>query len=145
MRQIKLKLGQFLQTIFGGLCLIMAFFVFQACGLGADADDYVTLTGEVRSKTTNLPIEGIKIAVSRNGYYKLYGFTDQNGKFDYYTGNPRMAYEFEDKVVIKADSVKVEFIDIDGAENGSFSDTTIFINTTGMAEVKMFVKMKEKQ
>jgi hypothetical protein len=53
-----------LRAIYGTLSFSTALFVFQAC-YGTDKDfgaDYY-LKGIVKSKTTNLPIPGIKVSV----------------------------------------------------------------------------------
>jgi hypothetical protein len=43
------------------------------------------------------------------------------------------------------DSVRVYFLDIDGIENGIFSDKTIIINPAHKNEVKINVELEEKQ
>jgi len=146
MRKIKLKSRSLLRKIFGCVSLTAAAFVFHACyGPGPDPFYDVKLTGMVKSKTTNLPIKGIKIVID-NG--RNYGFTDKNGKFDFYASVPSYDYHnSEDSLFVRytSDSIKVHFLDVDGIENGYFEDKTIIINPAYKDEVKINVDLEEKQ
>jgi hypothetical protein len=143
MKKIELNLRKLLRIIFGSLSLTAIAFIFQAC-YGMERDDYydVKLTGTVKSKTTNLPIKGIKVLVNEGGYN--YGITDENGEFDFYASIPDYAMQYNDSTYYTPDSVKVYFLDIDGIENGHFSDTTIIINPEHKDEVKINMEMTEK-
>ena len=131
MNKVELKLRIFLRKIFKGISFTTVAFVFQAC-YGSPIDDRysdVVLTGTVTSKITNLPIKGIKIAVDEGGNY---GFTDENGKFSFYTSIPDMDY------------ARVRFSDIDSTENGYFADKTITIECPCSGEVKINAELEER-
>jgi len=142
MKKLELKSRKILRKILGGISLTAVAFIFQAC-YGPDNGRLsdVKLTGSVTSKTTNMPINGIKISVNE-GYN--YGFTDENGKFDFYAGIPDWNYE-KDGVYYTPGSVKVHFLDIDGIENGNFADTTIVVSRKNLNEVIINVELREKQ
>ena len=147
MRKIELKYRKLLRTLFGCVSLTAVAFVFQAC-YGTKPDWYydVKLTGTVRSKTTNLPVKGIKVAV--NNQFSC-GFTDENGKFEFYASVPNeYCYdEFIDTTRTSRytyDSVYVRFIDIDSVENGLFEEKTIIIAPAHKNEVKINVELEQK-
>ena len=146
MRKIELKSRRLLRKIFGGISLTAAAFVFYACyGPGPAPFDDVKLTGTVKSKTTHLPIKGIKVVIDDG---RNYGFTDKNGKFDFYASVPSDAYSSSgDSLFVRytTDNVNVHFKDVDGAENGYFEDKTIIINPSHKDEVKINVELEEKQ
>jgi len=143
MKKIELKSRKLLRKIFGGISITAVAFTFQACyGMPEDPFYDVKLTGAVTSKTTNLPIKGIKVTVNDESHNL--GITDKNGKFDFYASVPSWEYE-RDGILYKPDSVKVHFRDIDGIENGHFADTTIFINPARKDEVRINMQMIEKQ
>jgi putative lipoprotein (rSAM/lipoprotein system) len=101
-----------LRKIYTGLGLTTVALVFQACygtpqTMGLD----VLIRGVVKSKTTNKPIEGIKVSVKDMYQYEL---TDSAGKFQFYVPQ-------EEICIIQLD-------DIDGAENGSYSSTQISVD-----------------
>jgi hypothetical protein len=128
-------------------------FIFQACyGTGGDlyAPD-VRLTGTVKSETTKLPVKGIKITIdgkefSDEGYYNNnYGITDKDGNFDFYVYLP---YWYYANYNIQP-KVKIQFLDIDGTENGYFADKTITVERKyeykHRYEIKINVELEEKQ
>jgi hypothetical protein len=154
MRRIELKSRKLLRRIFGGISLTAVAFVFQACyGPGPDPFYDVKMTGRVVSKTTNKPIEGIKVAVN---YYLRnncgYGYTNGNGEFNFYASVPN-EYYYDHGFSIDStrfyrytqDSVYVHFLDVDGIENGEFADTIIIINPAYKDEVRINVALEEKQ
>jgi hypothetical protein len=99
------------RKILGGLSLTSALFIFQACyGTPQDFGLDIFIEGQVKSKTTGIPIKGIKVTMPDNLQYQV---TDQQGKFSLYTE--------------AADSYKIKFEDVDSNQNGLFSarDTTI--------------------
>ena len=132
MKKIELKTRKLLRKIFGGISVTAVAFVFQACYGSPDCYYDVKLTGTVTSKTTNLPIKGIKVIVNDENHN--IGITDKNGKFDFYVG-----------ITCSDEQVSVRFCDIDGIENGHFADTTIFIDPAHKDEVKISVQMLEKK
>jgi len=140
MRKIKLKTRKWLRAIFGTISLTAVAFVFQACyGIDRDCDFDTHLSGKVRSKTTNLPIEGIKVSVANSVNY---GITDKNGDFDFYACI--QSYRGNSEKRISSDSIPVLFADIDGAENGFFTNKEIIIDINGQDEVKINVELEEK-
>ena len=143
MKKIELKSRKLLRKIFGGISVTAVAFTFQAC-YGTWVDDFydIKLTGTVTSKSTNLPIKGIKVIVNDENHNL--GITDENGRFDFYAGVPSHTFT-RDSVRYTPDSVRVYFRDIDGIENGHFADTTIFINPARKDEVKINMQMVEKQ
>jgi len=147
MKKIELKSRKLLRTLFGCLSFTAVAFAFQACyGTGPDEFYDIKLTGIVKSKTTDLPIKGIKVVVNDEQFNC--GFTDENGKFDFYAGVPAFdGYFHRDHygTYYKADSVRVYFLDIDGVENGNFEDKTVIINPAHKDEVKMDVVLETKQ
>ena len=152
MKKIELKYRKLLRKIFGCVSFTAVAFVFQAC-YGSPYPFYdIKLTGMVRSKTTNLPIKGIKIIVNEGwwGEQESFGFTDENGKFDFYASVPSKYdgfyyYSNKDSIYYTHDSVLVSFLDIDGTKNGSFADMTLIINPASKDEVKLFVELDNKQ
>jgi hypothetical protein len=82
--------------------------------------------GQVKSKTSGQPIEGIKVSDAETGQYLL---TGSEGEFSFYTElreNP--AFRFED---------------IDSAENGHYlNKDTIIRNASGMVYLNVFLEEK---
>ena len=102
------------RKIIGGLCLSSIAFVFQACyGTPQDFGNDLLIEGQVKSKTSGLPIQGIKVSVDDKVQYTN---TDENGKFSFYI--ERLQY------------AKIQFTDIDSTQNTLFSnkDTLVTIN-----------------
>jgi hypothetical protein len=158
MKKIELKSRKLLRRLFGCVSLTAMAFAFQACyGTGPDPFYDIRLTGVVRSKTTNLPIKGIKISLNYdNKYYDYYendinsyGLTNEKGEFDFYAGVPSWdIYGYKDSTKVKlysADSVKIHILDIDSTENGYFEDKIIFINPEQKDEIKIYVELENKQ
>jgi len=148
MKKIELKSRQLLRTLFGCLSFTAVAFVFQACyGTGPDPYYDIRMTGVVKSKSTNVPIRGIKVMVSGgdnvNNYN--YAFTDHKGNFDFYASVPNYRWWEGDEKSYPPDSVKVQFLDIDGVKNGNFEDKTIFIDPGHKDEVKINILLENKQ
>lgn len=96
---------RWIRRIVGGLSFTSALFVFQACyGTPQDFGLDILLEGQVKSKSTGLPIRGIKVSVDKNIQYE---FTDENGTFSFYT-----------EVL---DTLKLQFEDIDADQNGAYT------------------------
>ena len=147
MKKLELKGRKLLRYLFGCVSFTAVAFVFQAC-YGIERPQFydVKLTGTVKSKTTNLPIKGIKVAVNNEGFGM--GFTDENGMFDFYASVPNEYYDprySNDSVRYTHDSVRVRFLDVDGTQNGLFNDTAIIINPARKDEVKIYIELTEKQ
>jgi len=151
MKKLELKSRRLLRTIFGCMSFTAVAFVFQACyGMPEEVFYDVKLTGTVKSKTTNLPIKGIKIMVNDGKIYyhenNAYGITDENGNFNFYAAVPKRGhFNYIDDTYYAPDSVRIHFLDIDGIENGHFADRTIIIDPARKDEVKINVALEEKQ
>ena len=144
MKKLELKSRHLLRTLFGCISLTAVAFVFQACyGTGPDPYYDIKLTGTVKSKNTQMPIKGIKVAVNVDGLYN-FGITDNKGQFGFYASVPEWSYMSDDGYY-PADSVKINFMDIDGMENGYFEDKIIFIAPAHKDEVKIHVELEPKQ
>jgi putative lipoprotein (rSAM/lipoprotein system) len=101
-----------IRTIIGGLSFTTALFIFQACyGTPQDLRNDLQLEGQVKSKTSGLPIKGIKVSVPDFMQSQL---TDENGSFSLYTGAKQ--------------NLKVQFEDIDVTQNGSYAPKDTIIN-----------------
>ena len=94
-----------LRTIIGGLSFTSALFVFQACyGTGPDYGLDINIKGQVKSKSSGVVIEGIKVSVADNQQFEM---TDKDGKFSFYT-------EWRDVV-------SLQFEDVDSTMNGLYA------------------------
>ena len=134
MKKIELKSRKLLRKIFGGISLTAVAFTFQACyGPRVDPPCDVQFTGTVISKTTNLPIEGIKVAIDKGINY---GFTDENGNFNIYTSVCNDC---------SSGTIKIHFLDVDGADNGHFTDKTMDVDFRCRVEVEINVELEEIQ
>lgn len=90
-----------IRKIIGGLSLTSAMFIFQACyGTPQDFGADLLIEGQVKSKTSGLPIKGIKVSVADSLQYEL---TDEEGKFSFYTE--------------KLEDLTLQFQDIDSTQN----------------------------
>jgi putative lipoprotein (rSAM/lipoprotein system) len=98
--------SNWIRKLIGGLSFTTALFVFQACyGTPQDSGLDVNIEGVVKSKTSGLPIKGIKVAVANNMQYQ---YTDENGKFSFYTE--------------MLESLTLQFKDVDSSQNGIYKD-----------------------
>lgn len=142
MRKIELKSRKLLRAIFGSISFTAIAFVFQAC-YGTDIDSFfdVKITGTIKSKTTKLPIKGIKVTVKSEFNH---GLTDEDGNFNFYASIPYHNY-YNDSAYDTPDSVRIRFLDIDGIENGNFKDTSIIINPLNKDEVKIYIELEEQK
>jgi putative lipoprotein (rSAM/lipoprotein system) len=101
-----------IRTIIGGLSFTTALFVFQACyGTPQGLRNDLLLEGQVKSKSSGLPIKGIKVSVPDFMQSQL---TDENGSFSIYTG--------------AKENLKVQFEDIDVTQNGSYAQKDTILN-----------------
>jgi hypothetical protein len=115
------------RKLIGGLSLTTAMFIFQACyGTPQDFGLDLLIEGQVKAKTTGLPVKGIKVSVVELPQYL---YTDSDGKFSFYTES--------------ADAITIKFEDIDSSVNGSFIDRDTVI--AGATEsVYLDIVLKEK-
>lgn len=98
------KRQRIVRRTLGALSLTGALFVFQACyGPPQDMGNDIYIHGLVKAKTTNKPIEGIKVYVEGESQYVL---TDSLGYYEMY---------------VEQDSAyKISFEDIDSSLHGTF-------------------------
>ena len=142
MKKLELKSRKLLRTIFGGLSLTAVAFIFQACyGMPPNPGYSIKVSGIVKSKTTHLPIKGIKVAQLNDPSYAI---TDEKGNFSFYTYINEDRYMYNNDSTYRSDSIPILFLDIDSIENGYFVDKTIIVNPAHKDEVKINVEMKEK-
>jgi hypothetical protein len=116
-----------LRGIIRGLSLTSALFIFQACyGTPQDFGYDLHIDGNVKARSTGLPIKGIKVSIADNIQYEI---TDDSGEFSIYTE--------------RTDNVKIMFEDIDNDQNGLFQNfDTILTNVP--TYVSLAVRMEEK-
>lgn len=92
------------RKILGGLSFTSALFIFQACyGTPQDFGVDLLVEGQVKSKSTGLPLKGIKVSADNTVAYQL---TDDDGRFSFYT-------EYRDRFTVQCS-------DIDSSQNGSY-------------------------
>lgn len=116
-----------IRRIIGGLSFTSALFVFQACyGTPQDFGTDILIEGQVKSKNSGLPIEGIKVSVEDNTAYDLSNYI---GRFSFYT-------EW-------IDHMKIKFEDIDSTKNGLYinKDTILTYNP---GQIDLEIKLDEK-
>lgn len=115
------------RTLLAGISLTSAMFIFQACyGTPQDFGPDVLIEGQVKSKTSGLPIKGIKVSVEYNSQYE---FTDENGSFSFYTE------------LIK--DLKLQFTDIDSTQNGLYINKDTVLNDSS-TKVYLDILLEEK-
>jgi len=115
------------RKIIGGLSLTSMLFIFQACyGTQQDFQLDVLVEGQVKSKTSGLPIKAIKVSPASSTQYQL---TDDAGKFSFYT-------QFDG-------SLKLLFEDTDADLNGAFqAKDTVLTNIYN--KVWVDIKLEDK-
>lgn len=113
---------KWIRRILGGLSFTSALFIFQACyGTPQDIEPDFLVEGEVLSKETGIPLNGIKVIIPVTLQQE---FTDTNGRFSMYTP--------------MRDSVKIEFQDADSIGNGYYKP---FDTTVKQIQDKVFLKI----
>jgi len=116
-----------IRKIVGGLSLTSAMFVFQACyGTPQDFGLDLLIEGQVKAKTSGLPIKGIKVSVADNMQYEI---TDEEGKFSFYTE--------------MLEGLTLQFQDIDSIQNGLYYDKDTIL-TELSEKVSLDVTLEEK-
>lgn len=116
-----------IRKIVGGLSFTSALFVFQACyGTLQDFGMDVLIEGHVKSKTSEIPIEGIKVSVVENMQYEI---TNENGEFSFYT-----------EIL---PNLTLQFSDIDSIQNGFYSSKdTVLVEPT--EKVYLDIRLEDK-
>jgi hypothetical protein len=118
---------KWMRRIIGGLSFGSALFVFQACyGTPMDMGMDELIEGQVKSKTSELPIKGIKVSVVDNTQYVL---TDGNGRFGFYA--------------LMTENMKIRFEDIDSTQNGLYNNKDTIL-TTLKEKVFLDIHLEEK-
>jgi putative lipoprotein (rSAM/lipoprotein system) len=116
-----------IRGIIGGLSFTSALFVFQACyGTPQDIGLDILVSGHVKSKSSGLPIEGIKVSVTNNMQYEM---TDENGHFSMYTEM------FE--------HLRMNFEDIDSTANGYYASKDTVLNNVS-EDVFLEISLEDK-
>lgn len=96
--------NSWVRKILGSLSVTSVLFVFQACyGTPQDFGLDLLVEGQVKSSSTGLPLQNIKVSVSNN---MQYAYTNQNGEFSFYTQ--------------VADKLTLTFADNDSVKNGLY-------------------------
>lgn len=116
-----------IRQIVRGLSFTSVMFIFQACyGTPDDIGLDVFIEGHVTSKTTGLPIEGIKVSVPVTMQSML---TDGVGNFSFYTD--------------LRDSIQLQFEDIDSIQGGHYMNMdTVLTNLS--EEVFLDINLTDK-
>jgi len=118
---------KFVRAIFGTLSFSTALFIFQACyGTPADMKEDNRVGGVVTSKTTGLPVPGIKVSWVNQPYTAT---TDQAGKFFFY-------------LPLK-EEYTLRFEDIDNATNGSYLTKDTLVKTQD-GQLSLQIKMDSR-
>jgi len=116
-----------IRSLIGGLSFTSALFVFQACyGTGPDYGLDLLIKGQVKSKTSGLPIEGIKVLVEFGHQSEM---TDKEGKFELYT-------EWRDVL-------NIQFTDVDSTMNGLYADKDTVLHHYAR-EIELDITLEEK-
>jgi len=116
-----------IRKIVGGLSLTSAMFVFQACyGTPQDFGLDLLIEGQVKAKSSGLPIKGIKVSVADNMQYDL---TDEEGKFSFYTE--------------MLEGLTLQFQDIDSIQNGLYFEKDTVL-TELSEKVSLDITLEEK-
>jgi hypothetical protein len=116
-----------IRRLLGGLSFTSALFIFQACyGTPQDLGFDMLIEGQVKSKTSGLPIKAIKVSVADNIQYEL---TDEQGKFSFYTEMRK--------------GLTLQFQDIDSIQNGLFyNKDTVLTNLS--EKIYLDIALEEK-
>jgi hypothetical protein len=127
--------------------LTAVMFVFQACyGMPSDYHEDIFISGKVVSKSSQLPIQGIKVSVKGLPAYTV---TNENGEFRFYS--ERRSYSRNspyDSLMLsypEASYCPLQFQDIDAADNGSYADTLLYINIWHQHEVKVNIQLENAE
>jgi len=116
-----------IRKIVGGLSLTSAMFIFQACyGTPQDFGLDLLVEGQVKSKTSGLPIKGIKVSVADNMQYEI---TNEEGKFSFYTE--------------MLEGLTLQFQDVDSIQNGLYTEKDTVL-TEIREKVYLDIIMEEK-
>lgn len=123
------KKRKFFRFLFTTLSLTTVAFVFQACYGTPHDGAIVDFYGTVKSKTTNKPIQGIKVYFERT---KRFMITDEEGKFYFY--GPLVS------------DYQLRFEDIDGDKNGAYlqTDTTVYNEDYSKTYFELDILLNEK-
>ncbi|MBI9067798.1 MAG: hypothetical protein JEZ09_10940 [Salinivirgaceae bacterium] len=116
-----------IRKIVGALSFTSVMFIFQACyGTPQDFGLDLLIEGQVKSKTSGLPIKGIKVTVVDLMQYEM---TDSNGCFSLYT-------EMREKL-------KIQFEDVDSIQNGLYINKDSILSNVS-EKVFLDINLEEK-
>ena len=113
------------RKLLAGISLTSVLFIFQACyGTPHDAQIDINIKGTVKSETTGLPIEGIKITAHHTSQTMV---TDTNGRFSFYTE--------------MSNSYRLIFEDADSTVNGIFlTKDTVILNSENDIDFHVYLQ-----
>jgi putative lipoprotein (rSAM/lipoprotein system) len=112
--------------IIGGLSFTSALFIFQACyGMPQDFYEDIQFSGQVKSKTTGKPIEGILVSLNDGAAVE----TSENGEFQFFS--------------MPLDQANLRFQDVDGENNGEYVSKDTVITQPG-EYVVLEIELEEK-
>jgi hypothetical protein len=119
---------KWVRNLLKGLSLSAVLFTFQACyGTVEDFGMDVFVKGIVVSKTSGLPIKGIKVSVPNLMQYVL---SSEDGFFSFYTASDS--------------KIQIVFEDIDSNENGLYAKKdTIITNLPDNKEIALTIQLEE--
>lgn len=126
--QFKIKRRKLLRALFGLFSFSSAMFVFQACyGMPQDYGLDIYISGKVVAKSSDLPVEGIKVSVDGSPNYSI---TDSKGHYSFYNE--------------KNNVLKFKFEDIDSTKNGYYQtlDSNLHI-ASDLEKISFNVALKE--
>jgi putative lipoprotein (rSAM/lipoprotein system) len=115
------------RKVLQGLSFTSVLFIFQACyGTPQDMRRDFLIEGQVMSKATSLPIQGIKVSILNAEQYQ---FTGTDGKFLFYT--------------LTLPTYQINFDDADGSQNGSFqTKDTIISNINAQVSLNILLETR---
>jgi len=114
------------RKLIGGLSFTSMMFIFQACyGTPQDLQYDVLVEGQVKSKTSGLPVKDIKVSPSRSTQYQR---TDADGKFSFYT--------------LTDGSLELLFEDTDSGQNGGYFKDKDTVLTSAYNKVWVDIKLE---
>ncbi|MDR1792722.1 MAG: carboxypeptidase-like regulatory domain-containing protein [Bacteroidales bacterium] len=137
------KINKWFRNILKASSLTAVMFVFQAC-YGTAYDDYkedVFISGKVISKSTQQPIQGIKVSPKSESVFAI---TDKNGEFGFYSPRYRVTDYFDTLSAVR-EGYPLLFEDIDSTENGAYADTLLYINVQYQHKVEVNMQLEDAQ
>ena len=117
-----------LRSMIGGLSFTSALFIFQACyGMPQDMMEDILVEGRVTSRSTDLPVEGIKVGVENFDHHAI---TNSQGEFSFHT--------------LVDGHLFLLFEDMDPAAHGNFARLDTVITYPRQREY-LYIALEEKE